>query len=156
MKNANDPRSDEHKHPDGNEDDGITDLAAVKEWIKEKYPMRGHKTGEMIRSLVTEVELLRLATKQLEATAYHTPPGHLEYAPEGWTWKQQCRCERDRYAELEAATIDQSNRYARLLKRCRELQSAWTPLNIANTPFAQAAVEVILATSDLNAVADNA
>lgn len=132
--------------------DGITNLDDCKAWIKEKYPMRGHKTGEMIRSLVTEVELLRLACSQLEEKVYHTAPGQLEYAPEGWTWKQQCRCERDRYAELEAATIAQSNRYARLLKTCQQLQKEWTPHHIVNSPLDLATVEVILATSDINAI----
>ena len=26
---------------------------------------------------------------ELEAMVYHTPPGQLEYAPEGWTWRQE-------------------------------------------------------------------
>lgn len=96
------------------EPQGINDLEQVDWWIKEKYPLRGNRTGEFLRSLATEVRLLRLANRQLEEKVYHTPPGQLEYAPEGWTWRQQSRATHDRLTELEAECIDQSGRVAHL------------------------------------------
>lgn len=33
----------------------------AKKWVEEKYHTRGHKTGEIIRSLIEEIEKLRLA-----------------------------------------------------------------------------------------------
>ena len=44
---------------------------------------------EFLRNICIEVDALRDSVKELEAIVYHTPPGQLEYAPEGWTWRQE-------------------------------------------------------------------
>ncbi len=83
-------------------------------------------TDEMSRQQEVEARERALFLKQigeLEAMVYHTPPGQMEYAPEGWTWQQQCNSERGRYAELESECIDQSGRVAhlqRVVKLLRE------------------------------------
>jgi hypothetical protein len=42
----------------------MTDMDIVEEakkWVEEKYPVRGMKSGEIIRKLIEEIEKLRLA-----------------------------------------------------------------------------------------------
>jgi len=78
---------------------------------------------EFLRNICIEVDALKDSVKELEVMVYHTPPGQMEYAPEGWTWQQQCNSERGRYAELESECIDQSGRVAhlqRVVKLLRE------------------------------------
>lgn len=53
----------------------------LKEWIEVKDYLRGHRTGELLRRAVEEIENLR-------KEVYHTQPGDLEYGSEGWTYKQ--------------------------------------------------------------------
>lgn len=190
MNNTNDPRSDEHRFPEGDMNANptrpfvvATDLSRyfVRETATGKsmtkrctfdeadyacnllnYGWRAcqkRATEEMNSQLEVEARERGLLMKQiteLEAMVYHTGPGQLEYSPEGWTWKQQSDSEMGRCAELEYECEAQSNRYAKLLGACRKLQSAWTPQHVVNTPFDLAAVEVMLATSDINAVGGNA
>lgn len=186
----NDPRSDEHRFPEGDMNANptrpfvvATDLShyVVRETATGKsltkrctfdeadhacnmlnYGWRAcqkRATEEMNSQQEVEARERGLFLKQiavLEAMVYHTAPGQLEYAPEGWTWRQQCESELARYEELESECVAQSNRYAKLLDACRKLQSAWTPQHVVNTPLELAAVEVMLATSDINAVVGNA
>jgi len=44
---------------------------------------------EFLRNVCIEVDALKDSVKELEAMVYHTPPGQLEHAPEGWTWRQE-------------------------------------------------------------------
>lgn len=54
---------------------------------------------------IAEITALRLRVEALEDEVYHTKPGEMEFAPEGWTWRQQARATEARVKELEQALV---------------------------------------------------
>lgn len=123
MKNANDPRSDEHRFPEGDMNANPTRPFVVATDLSH-YVVRETATGKSLTKRCTfdeadhacnllnygwracqkrateemnsqqEVEarergLFLKQIAELEAMVYHTAPGQLEYAPEGWTWRQE-------------------------------------------------------------------
>lgn len=59
-------------------------------------------TNDMTRAEASVVlDLIELERKEMLAIAYHTAPGELEFAPEGWTWKQQAQRHLMRMGEME-------------------------------------------------------
>ncbi len=53
------------------------------------------ETMAAMRDLITAYETL-------VQMAFHTAPNQLDFAPEGWTWKQQAQRNYERIVELEA------------------------------------------------------
>lgn len=59
-------------------------------------------TNEMTRAEASVVlDLIELEMRERTKLAYHTAPGELEFAPEGWTWKQQAARDYDRLINAE-------------------------------------------------------
>lgn len=47
------------------------------------------------------LDLLEADWRELTDAAYHTAPNQLDFAPEGWTWKQQAQRHLMRMGEME-------------------------------------------------------
>ena len=59
-------------------------------------------TNDMTRAEASVVlDLIELEMRERTKLAYHTAPGELEFAPEGWTWKQQAQRHLMRMGEME-------------------------------------------------------
>ena len=59
-------------------------------------------TNEATRAEASVVlDLIELEMRERTKLAYHTAPGELEFAPEGWTWKQQAQRHLMRMGEME-------------------------------------------------------
>jgi len=59
-------------------------------------------TNDMTRAEASVVlDLIELEMRERTQLAYHTAPGELEFAPEGWTWKQQAQRHLMRMGEME-------------------------------------------------------
>lgn len=59
-------------------------------------------TNDMTRAEASVVlDLIDLEMRERTQLAYHTAPGELEFAPEGWTWKQQAQRHLMRMGEME-------------------------------------------------------
>ena len=59
-------------------------------------------TNEMTRAEASVVlDLIEVEMRERTKLAYHTAPGELEFAPEGWTWKQQAQRHLMRMGEME-------------------------------------------------------
>ena len=59
-------------------------------------------TNDMTRAEASVVlDLIELEMQERTQLAYHTAPGELEFAPEGWTWKQQAQRHLMRMGEME-------------------------------------------------------
>ncbi len=64
-------------------------------------------TNEMTRAEASAVlDLIELEMRERTKLAYHTAPGELEFAPEGWTWKQQAQRHLMRMGEMEKRIED--------------------------------------------------
>jgi len=58
-----------------------------------------HESTRIEASVV--LDLIELEMRERTKLAYHTAPGELEFAPEGWTWKQQAARNYDRLINAE-------------------------------------------------------
>ena len=59
-------------------------------------------TSDMTRAEALAVlDLIEVDWRGLTIMAYHTAPGELEFASEGWTWKQQAQRHLMRMGEME-------------------------------------------------------
>lgn len=59
-------------------------------------------TNDLTRAEASVVlDLIELEMRERTQLAYHTAPGELEFAPEGWTWKQQAQRHLMRMGEME-------------------------------------------------------
>ena len=61
---------------------GKDTVADISEWVAEKYPARGHRTGEMLRAAAAEIERLRAIVEQCKATGFLDDAGNVRKAIE--------------------------------------------------------------------------
>lgn len=76
----------------------------MKENIKHLRQIIEHNdlTSDTTRAeALTVLDLLEADWRELTALTYHTAPNQLDFAPEGWTWKQQAQRHLMRMGEME-------------------------------------------------------